>query len=128
MSIVKYFNGRDRVMAALAVLLTMTSLCIVLAYMPQLGDSVPMRVTSAGEVLRWGSKFELLVAPGLSIVLLVATTLTGVRQLKAVADQPAMARIGAHRHARNALVQSVVLLVATAVILAGAVTGRGIGF
>lgn len=115
-------------MFGVALALALGGLLIVGFYLPQLGESVPMRVSNAGEVLRWGSKYELLIAPSLSLAMLVATAVMGARQLKTVIDQPAMVHIGARRYARNALVQSVVLFAVALVMLGGAVTGQGIGF
>lgn len=127
-TIIKYLSRRDRIIAGIALALALGSLLVVGFFLPQLGDSVPMQVSKTGEVLRWGSKYELLVAPSLSLAMIVATSVLGARQLKTVADQPAMVKLGASRYARNALVQSVVLFVVSLVIVSGAVAGLGIGF
>ncbi len=121
------YNKKDGVLAIVALALAIVPLFLVFIYLPQLGDSVPMRISSSGEVLRWSSKYELLIAPVLSIVLVLATFVTAWRQAKRYADDPSMAGMTVHRHMRNAVVQSAVFVVATGLILYSAVYGVSIG-
>lgn len=120
--------GKDNGMKAmLALLLAFVPLVAVLMIFPQLGEQVPMKVSSAGEVLRWGSKWELMLIPVFGFMLSGATIAMGVKNAKSYHDDANLAVITFQRAVRNALVQSVVFIVATAIILYGVYNGSGIG-
>ena len=52
----------------LYVVLMLLPLAITLAVLPQLPEQIPAHYNAANEVTRWGSKYETLVLPGLSIL------------------------------------------------------------
>ena len=85
------------------------------------------RVSSAGEVLRWGSKWELMLIPAFGFLLSGATIATGIKNAKGYRDDKALAVITFQRAVRNATVQGIVFIVATGIILYGVYTGSGIG-
>lgn len=121
------FGKQNGVKAALALVLSFIPLVAVLMVFPQLGDQVPMKVSSAGEVLRWGSKWELVLLPGLGLLVSAATIVVGLRNAKSYRDDANLAALTFQRAARSALVQSVVFVIATAIILYGVFSGTGIG-
>lgn len=109
------------------VLIGIAFLMVFIAW-PELGEQVAMRVGEGGEVTRWGSRWELVAAPVLGLALVVGTFMTAFKLAKKYSDEPAMAEMAFQRYMRNALVQGVVFVVATAFILYGALSGAGIGF
>lgn len=121
------FGKENGMKAMLALLLAFVPLIAVLMVFPQLGDQVPMKVGSAGEVLRWGSKWELMLIPAFGFLLSGATIATGIKNAKSYKDDANLAVITFQRAVRNALVQGVVFIVATGIILYGVFTGSGIG-
>lgn len=121
------FGKKNGVKAALALVLSFIPLVAVFMVFPQLGDQVPMKVSSAGEVLRWGSKWELVLLPGLGLLVSAATIVVGLRNAKSYRDDANLAALTFQRAARSALVQSVVFVIATAIILYGVFSGTGIG-
>ena len=86
-----------------------------------------MKVSSAGEVLRWGSKWELILIPAFRFLLSGASVATGVENAKSYRDDKTLAVITFQRVVRNATVQGIVFIVATGIILYGVYTGSGIG-
>lgn len=108
-------------------MLSFIPLIAVLMVFPQLGDQVPMKVSSAGEVLRWGSKWELMLIPAFGFLLSGATIATGIKNAKSYRDDKALAVITFQRAVRNATVQGIVFIIATGIILYGVYTGSGIG-
>lgn len=122
------FGKKEGMLGIAALVLAVVPFVMVMAFWPGLGDQVPMKVNVAGEVLRWGAKWELLAVPLLGFLLAGATIATGRKQAKGYRDDALMAQITFSRSMRNAIVQDVVFVVATAFILYGAVSGHGIGF
>lgn len=121
--------GKQQGMRAVgALILALIPLLMVYVFLPQLGSEIPMKVSASGEVLRYGSMWDLLFVPALGFVLCGATIATGLKQAGKYVDEPNMAKITFARSVRNALVQNVVFIVATGIILYGAVSGHGIGF
>ncbi|MDN0070361.1 DUF1648 domain-containing protein [Collinsella ihumii] len=49
------------------IILALVPTVIALAVIPGLPDQVPMRWDSAGEVIRWGSRYEMLIPPVMAI-------------------------------------------------------------
>lgn len=121
------YGQKENAKIFLSIFLAVIPLMIVVMYLPQLGDSVPMRVSTSGEVLRWGSRYELFLAPVLSLLLCAATLLTGSSQAKRYKKDPALASATIQRYVRNAIVQDVIFIVATGIVLMAALTGTGIG-
>ena len=121
------FGRQNGMRAILALVLALVPLVGVLMLFPQLGDQVPMKVGSAGEVLRWGSKWELVLIPAFGFLLSGATISMGLKNAKGYRDDANLAVITFQRATRNAVVQGIVFIVATGVILYGVYSGGGIG-
>lgn len=121
------FGKQNGMRAMLALVLAFIPLVVVLMLFPQLGDEVPMKVSSAGEVLRWGSKWELVLIPAFGFLLSGATLATGIKNAKSYRDDENLAVITFQRATRNAIVQGIVFIVATGIILYGVQSGSGIG-
>lgn len=121
------FGKENGMRAMVALVLAFIPLVAVLMIFPQLGEQVPMKVSSAGEVLRWGSKWELMLIPAFGFMLSGATIVMGIKNAKSYRDDENLAVITFQRATRNALVQGVVFIVATAIILYGVYSGSGIG-
>lgn len=121
------FGRQNGMRAILALVLALVPLVGVLMLFPQLGDQVPMKVGSAGEVLRWGSKWELVLIPAFGFLLSGATISMGLKNAKSYRDDANLAVITFQRATRNAVVQGIVFIVATGVILYGVYNGGGIG-
>lgn len=121
------FGKENGMRAMLALLLALIPLIAVFMIFPQLGDQVPMKVSSAGEVLRWGSKWELVMIPAFGVLLCGATIAMGLKNAKSYRDDKNLALITYQRSIRNAIVQGVVFIVATGIILYGVYSGSGIG-
>ena len=121
------FGRQNGMRAILALVLALVPLVGVLMLFPQLGDQAPMKVGSAGEVLRWGSKWELVLIPAFGFLLSGATISMGLKNAKSYRDDANLAVITFQRATRNAVVQGIVFIVATGVILYGVYSGGGIG-
>ena len=121
------FGKENGMRAMVALVLAFIPLVAVLMIFPQLGEQVPMKVSSAGEVLRWGSKWELMLIPAFGFMLSGATIAMGIKNAKSYRDDENLAVITFQRATRNALVQGVVFIVATAIILYGVYSASGIG-
>lgn len=120
------YGKRAGTIGIIAMCLALVPLSMVLGMWPTLGDQVAMNV-SAGEVVRWGAKWELLIVPALGFMLVSATCASGLRQAKKYSDDTTMAQLTCSRFMRNALVESIVFIVVTGVMLYSAVTGMGFG-
>ena len=114
--------------AMLALLIGFVPVLMVLMAFPELGDQVPMKVNAAGEVLRYGTKGEMLFLPVMGFMLNAATIAMGLKQARKYGDDLTMATITFTRAGRNAVVQGVVFVAATGILLYGALSGHGIGF
>lgn len=121
------FGKKNGTRAMVAIMLSFIPLIAVLMVFPQFGDQVPMKVSSAGEVLRWGSKWELMLIPAFGFLLSGATIATGIKNAKSYRDDKTLAVITFQRAVRNATVQGIVFIIATGIILYGVYTGSGIG-
>ena len=119
---------KEGMKALLALMIAFVPVLMVLMAFPELGDQVPMKVNAAGEVLRYGSKGELLFLPVMGFMLSAATVAMGLKQARKYGDDLTMATITFTRAGRNAIVQGVVFVAATGILLYGALSGHGIGF
>ena len=109
--------------ALLALMIAFVPVLMVLMAFPELGDQVPMKVNAAGEVLRYGSKGELLFLPVMGFMLSAATVAMGLKQARKYGDDLTMATITFTRAGRNAIVQGVVFVAATGILLYGVLPG-----
>lgn len=107
------YGKRAGIMGALLLVLAVIPVMVAIMVVPGLPDLVPMKVGAAGEVLREGSRFELLVAPALCFVLSLATYASAGKQARAQKGEAA-SRFTAERYLRNGLVTAVVLNIANA--------------
>ena len=68
--------------ALLALMIAFVPVLMVLMAFSELGDQVPMKVNAAGEVLRYGSKGELLFLPVMGFMISAATVAMGLKQAR----------------------------------------------
>ena len=112
-------------------LLVLAVLPLVVASLtvPAMASEVPMKIAADGEVLRYGSRFELLLAPGLCLLLSLATLASARKQAGLQgAPESLAARAVYTRYARNGVVTAVVLNVVSAYLIGMVLTGHGLGF
>ena len=123
------FGKKEGAMAIAAIVVAVVPMLIAMVYIPQMADQVAMKFAENGEVARWGSKYELLMAPALAVALGIGNVVIGLHQAQKIAkSDQVMAKVTFARYSRNALVLGVVLLVATVYLFHAAITGVGIGF
>lgn len=122
------YGKKESTMVIATIVLAIVPILITLAFFPQLGDQVAMRFSGAGEVTRWGSKYEVLLAPVLALALGFGTIIMGLRQAQKFGDSdPLMARLTFKRYMRNGIVTGVIMLAASIYLLYAAMTGHGFG-
>lgn len=119
------FGTKTGVLGIVAVVLAIIPILTVLVFLPQLGDTVPMRFDAAGEVTRWASKYELFIAPTLSLALVLGTVFSAFQQSAKFDAKDPMAGITFARYIRNGVIVGVIMNVASAYILFTAVSGHG---
>ena len=123
------FGKKESAMAVAALVLAVVPMLIAMVYIPQMADQVAMKFAENGEVARWGSKYELLMAPALAVALGIGNVVIGLHQAQKIArGDKVMAKVTFGRYVRNALVLCVVLLIATVYLFHAAITGVGVGF
>ena len=111
------------VLAALAII----PLLVVMYFIPQLPESVPMEF-SAGVATRFSNRFELLLVPAFAFLLCMATYMSAGKQARAHEEESeAAAVLTAERYLRNGIVTGVVLNLANAYLVYMAVTGSALG-
>lgn len=107
------------VLAALAII----PLLVVMYFIPQLPESVPMEF-SAGVATRFSNRYELLLVPAFAFLLCMATYMSAGKQARAHEEESESAAVfTAERYLRNGIVTGVVLNLANAYLLYMAVTG-----
>ncbi|MDY4040801.1 MAG: DUF1648 domain-containing protein [Collinsella sp.] len=115
-------------MCIVLAVLAFIPLVVAVAVIPGLAESVPMKIASDGEVLRMGSRYELLVLPVLCALLSLATAGSASRQAGAhAAESASMARMTYERFLRNGIITAVILNAANAYLFYMVTTGQGIG-
>ena len=111
------------VLAALAII----PLLVVMYFIPQLPESVPMEF-SAGVATRFSNRYELLLVPAFAFLLCMATYMSAGKQARAHEEESeAAAVLTAERYLRNGIVTGVVLNLANAYLVYMAVTGSAPG-
>ena len=122
------YGTRGGVMCIVLAVLAFIPLVVAVAVIPGLAESVPMKIASDGEVLRMGSRYELLVLPVLCALLSLATAGSASRQAGAhAAESVSMARMTYERFLRNGIITAVILNAANAYLFYMVTTGQGIG-
>lgn len=104
------------------------SLVATLIIFPGLPDQIAMRFDSAGNVLRWGSRFEVFLLPVLNLVFSVATYWSAGKQAGAQRSSHTVAQLTVVRYLRNGIVTAIILNLVDVYILFSAVTGTGFAF
>ena len=111
------------VLAALAII----PLLVVMYFIPQLPESVPMEF-STGVATRFSNRYELLLVPAFAFLLCMATYMSAGKQARAHEEESeAAAVLTAERYLRNGVVTGVVLNLANAYLVYMAVTGSAPG-
>ncbi len=98
-------------------------LAMTLIWLQFLPDRVPLHYNFAGEIDRWGSKWELLLLPGITLLFAAGFSLAGLlMRRRAGTDEKALAHAGSNRKLlRGVLLASALLFtVLQAVLLLGA--------
>jgi uncharacterized membrane protein len=110
--------GRDAKITTIALLVVaLIPLVVAAVVLPQMADQVPMRFDSSGEVLRWGSRWELLIVPAVALIFGVASVAYGRMQAKKHTESETMARMVYVRNVRSGLVLAVFLNIANVYML-----------
>ncbi|MBY4797138.1 DUF1648 domain-containing protein [Collinsella sp. AGMB00827] len=122
------FGKRGGIMAMVLIVLAFIPMVAAALIVPGLAESVPMRIAQDGEVLRWGSRFELLLLPVLCLLLSLATLASGKKSASALNDEPSMAVMTFERFMRNGIITALILNAANAYMLYMVITGHGLGF
>lgn len=93
---------------------------------PQLPDTVAMAFGAGGEPTRYGSRYELFLAPGICLLLGVGMVLTGLRQAKMSSkDSNIAGELTYRRSIRSGLFIAVLLNACNIYLLAAAYFERG---
>ena len=108
--------------------LACVSLVATLIVFPSLPDQIAMRFDSAGNVLRWGSRFEVFLLPVLNLVFSVASYWSAGKQAAAQSSSQAVAQLTVMRYLRNGIVTSIILNLVDVYILFSAITRTGFAF
>lgn len=111
------YGRRAQIMSIVLVILAVLPLVIAAVVLPQFADLVPMRYSQAGEVTRWGSRWELLITPVFCLVLSIASIAYGKKQAAAHTESEVMARMAYERNVRAALFLAVFLNLANIYML-----------
>lgn len=118
---------RVGIMSIALVVLAVIPVLAALSFIPGLPDQVAMKVSQTGEVQRYGSKYELALAPVLCFAFSLMAYANSGKQAAMHKDSPAMAQMTRERFLRNGIVVAVVLNVVSYVVIYMAVTGHGVG-
>lgn len=121
------YGKRGGVLGVIAIVLAVVPMLVATAYLPQLGDTIPMRFDAAGDAVRWGSKYELLIAPALCLAVVIGTVSSAFRQAGKYGKGDPMAALTFNRFMRNAVMTGVVLCAVFAYIMYTVFTGHGFG-
>lgn len=122
------YGKSNGIMGIVLLVLGVVPLVVAAFLVPQMADEIPSKFNAAGEVIRWGSRTDLLIIPGLCVLLSAATYFTAHRQARANADSPVVAEMVFRRMLRNGLVTAVILNVFSLYFLYSAYTGTGLPF
>ena len=101
-------------------------LVIAFVTVPQMPDTVAMAFDTAGKATRYASRYQVFLVPAVSLLLSIATIITGRRSARANADSAAASELVYRRSLRNGIVMDVILLFATIYIIVTAFLGSGL--
>ena len=114
------YSRKAGILSVVALVLAVLPLVIAIAVIPGLPDSVPM---SAGGDGRWGSRYELFIAPALALAFGLGIYLQTARKAAEHAKSSmAMAVATAERFMRNAVLTVAVINVANAYLIYTVIT------
>lgn len=121
------YGKKAGIMSIVLIVLAVVPLITAAIFVPQMSEQVAMRIAQSGEVMRWGSRYEMFVVPVFAVLLGLATYMSAGKQARAhEIDSPAMAVVTAERFLRNGIVTGVVLNLANAYMFYAALTGHGL--
>ncbi|MDY2777160.1 MAG: DUF1648 domain-containing protein [Collinsella sp.] len=121
------YGRKSGLMSVALIVLSVIPIVTAIFFLPQMPEAVPIKFNAAGEAVRWSSHIEMMIAPGLTLLLGLASYVTAGRQARShEGESDAMARLTAERFLRNGLVTAVVLNLANAYIFYTALTGHSI--
>ena len=109
------------------IVLALIPVVIAVVVVPGLPESMPMRFDAAGEVTRWGSRYELLVPPVMSVAFGFGIYVQTMRKAADHArDSLSMAQVTAERFLRSGVITTAVInaaniymLYSTMIVIAG---------
>ncbi len=100
------------------IILALVPTVIALAVIPGLPDQVPMRWDSAGEVIRWGSRYEMLIPPVMAIAFGFGIYVQTMRKAAEHAKDSMIMAVGtAERFLRSGVITTAVINVANFYLL-----------
>lgn len=121
------YGKKAGIMSIVLIVLAVVPLITAAIFVPQMPEQVAMRIAQSGEVMRWGSRYEMFVVPVFAVLLGLATYMSAGKQARAhEIDSPAMAVVTAERFLRNGIVTGVVLNLANDYMFYAALTGHGL--
>ena len=121
------YGKKAGILSIVLVALAIIPLLVVMYFIPQLPESVPMEF-SAGVATRFSNRYELLLVPAFAFLLCMATYMSAGKQARAHEEESeAAAVLTAERYLRNGVVTGVVLNLANAYLVYMAVTGSAPG-
>ena len=105
-------------------MLALIPVVIAVVVVPGLPESMPMRFDAAGEVTRWGSRYELLVPPVMSVAFGFGIYVQTMRKAADHArDSLSMAQVTAERFLRSGVITTAVINAANIYMLYSTMTG-----
>lgn len=111
------YGQKAKIMSIALAVLAIVPLVVVAIVLPQFAETVPMRFDSAGEVTRWGSRWELMITPVICLVFGLASIAYGKKQARGHKDSETMATMVYTRNVRSGIVLAVFLNIANIYLL-----------
>ena len=113
------YGKKNGWMGIALICLSVLPFIIALLIIPNMADSLPMRWDSAGEVTRWGSRYELFLAPVFALFMGLGTYVSASRKGRDLtkSDSNAAAILTVTRFLRSGILVSIVLNIANIYLL-----------
>ncbi len=118
------YSKKAGYMGVATIILAILPVVLAIIIIPGLPETLPMRYNEAGEVIRWGSRYELLVAPTLAVAFGFGIYIQTARKCADHArESAAMARSTAERYMLSGVLTTGVINICNAYLLYTSLTG-----
>ena len=77
------YGKKAGIMSIVLIVLAVVPLITAAIFVPQMPEQVAMRIAQSGEVMRWGSRYEMFVVPVFAVLLGLATYMSAGKQARA---------------------------------------------